>query len=180
MHHMVGAFQILDVRKGERPQAGRRRHRDDGAVLRLGGAVQQGGELFGPEGDLQILHRIHPERLVGVGGRVSQKGQRCPHPALPQLCRRLQTCRRVCRCQLDEVQFEPAARILFPEQCPRVLQLFHDAGVGPAGIIFKAVPLHPPPQHRIRAADRNVKDHFFNSFLLPGLPGACILRRTGV
>ena len=49
VHHMVGAFQILDVRKGQGPQAHGRGDRDDRAVFRLGGPVQQGCQLLRTE-----------------------------------------------------------------------------------------------------------------------------------
>ena len=86
---VVGALQIFDVREGQGPQPRRRRDRDDRAILRLGGAVKQSGELFGPERNFQILHRVHPERLVSVGRGAGEEGQRSAHPVLAQLGRRL-------------------------------------------------------------------------------------------
>ena len=164
VHHMVGAFQILDVRKGQGPQAHSRCDRDDRAVFRLGGPVQQGCQLLRTERDMQVLHRVHPERFVGIGRGVGQKGQRGPHTPAAQLCRRLQAAARVGGGQLNEVELVPGARFLLLQQGRRAFQLLHDAGIGPAGIIFHAVALHPAPQHRVRAAHRNVKDHIRSSF----------------
>ena len=83
---MVGALQILDVRKGQGPQAHGRGNRNDRAVFRLGGPVQQGCQLLRTERDMQVLHRVHPERFVGIGRGVGQKGQRGPHTPAAQLC----------------------------------------------------------------------------------------------
>ena len=161
---MVGALQILDVRKGQGPQAHGRGDRDDRAVFRLGGPVQQGCQLLRTERDMQVLHRVHPERFVGIGRGVGQKGQRGPHTPAAQLCRRLQAAARVGGRQLNEVELVPGARFLLLQQGRCAFQLLHDAGIGPAGIIFHAVALHPAPQHRVRAAHRNVKDHIRSSF----------------
>ena len=97
---------------------------------------------------MQVLHRVHPERFVGIGRGVGQKGQRGPHAPAAQLCRRLQAAARVGGRQLDEVELVPGARFLLLQQGRRAFQLLHDAGIGPAGIIFHAVALHPAPQHR--------------------------------
>ena len=157
--HMVGAFQILNVRKGQGTQPRCRGDADHRAVLRLGGPVQQGRQLLGTEGDVQILHGIHPERLVGVGRGVGQKGQRCPAAPLPQLCRCLQARRRVGRGKLDEVQLVPPPLGLPFQQLGHAGELLHHTAVGPAGIVFQTVALHPAPQHRVRTAHRNVKVH---------------------
>ena len=162
---MVGALQILDVRKGQGPQTHGRGDRDDRAVFRLGGPVQQGCQLLRTERDMQVLHRVHPERFVGIGCGVSQKGQRGPHTPAAQLCCRLQAAARVGGRQLNEVELVPGACFLLLQQGRCAFQLLHDAGIGPAGIIFHAVALHPAPQHRVRAAHRNVKDHIRSSFL---------------
>ena len=49
---------------------------DDRAVFRLGGPVQQGCQLLRTERDMQVLHRVHPKRFVGIGRGMGQKGQR--------------------------------------------------------------------------------------------------------
>ena len=135
MHHMVGTLQILDVRKGQRPQARRRGHRDDRAVLRLSGTVQQGGELLRAERQQQVLHGVHPVGIVGVGGRVGKKGQRGPRAVPPQGIGGFQARRGVARRQLHKVELVPGTLGVPGQQGVHPGQLLHDAGIRPAGII---------------------------------------------
>ena len=119
--------------KGQGPQAHSRGNRDDRAVFRLGGPIQQGRQLLRTERDMQVLHRVHPERFVGIGRGVGQKGQRGPHAPATQLCSRLQAAAWVSGGQLDEVELVPGARFLLLQQGRRAFQLLHDARHRPGG-----------------------------------------------
>ena len=178
---MVGTLQILDVRKGQRPQARRRGHRDDRAVLRLRGTVQQGGELLRAERQQQVLHGVHPVGIVGVGRRVGKKGQRGPRAVPPQGIGGFQARRGVARRQLHKVELVPDTLGVPGQQGVHPGQLLHDAGIRPAGIIFQTLPLHPAAQHRVRAAHCNVKDHGFQKPPFRAVcRTACILRAARV
>ena len=82
----------------------------------------------------------------------------------PQGIGGFQARRGVARRQLHKVELVPGTLGVPGQQGVPPRQLLHDAGIGPAGIIFHAVALHPAPQHRVRAAHRNVKDHIRSSF----------------
>ena len=84
-HHMVGALQILELRIGQQPQALGRGHGEGRAILRLGGAGQQGRKLLLMHRQQQILHGVHPESTVGVSRRAGRKGQRGPAAPAAQL-----------------------------------------------------------------------------------------------
>ena len=71
----LGTLQILDVRKGQGPQAHGRGNRDDRAVFRLGGPVQQGRQLLRTERDMQVLHRVLSSGELGM-----RSGARVPIP----------------------------------------------------------------------------------------------------
>ena len=85
---MVGAFQILDVRKGQGPQAHSRGDRDDRAVFRLGGPVQQGCQLLRTERD--TVTRYRPKiisQMMIADLKFDLKALKNSFQAYPLLCR---------------------------------------------------------------------------------------------
>ena len=134
--------------------------------LPVGGRVGAvNGHAQHPDGGAVFLHcGPVPGAVQPIGQTADDDGPVFGQPAA-QICRRLQAAARVGGRQLDEVELVPGARFLLLQQGRCAFQLLHDAGIGPAGIIFHAVALHPAPQHRVRAAHRNVKDHIRSSFL---------------
>ena len=156
---MVGTLQILELGIGQQPQALGCGHSEGRAILRLGGAGQQGRKLLLVHRQKQILHGIHPESAVGVGRCAGRKGQRSPAAPAAQLRSRRKPGRSRHRCQLYEIQVEPLALGVTAQKRICVRQLLHDARILPPGKIFHTLAFQPAAQGRIRAAYRNVKDH---------------------